>query len=253
MRRMHEAKTVLTVDDIAAWFHASRTPLLSKDEAIVLAHTMHPRTVFVKTLAPGAHLLDMGAGDGSLEVYRRWPAPQREDLRMYAYALSKGARFDAYDGWEIGDWETRPPGFPGIAFDAIFCAHFIEYVEDAVPFVRWTGERLRAGGRVYLEWPSPFSAVLPKVSELVQRGIPITISNFHDDANVKRIHDRAQVVSELIEVGFFIEAQGYVSMPLVEEEVLAHFANGSIDDRYVVQLAYWSKTRWAQYLVAVRR
>lgn len=242
----------MTIDEIVAWFNAERKPALAKDDAIVLMNSLHPRAIFVKTLAHGACLLDAGAGDGGLEVFRHWPPPQRTDLRMYAYSLSKGARFDSYDGFELGRWEEGPPVFDGIRFDAVFCSHFIEHLGDAVPFLQWTAQRLAGGGRLYLEWPSPFAALLPKGKDLAKRGIELQISNFHDDSTHKAIHDRSRIVSALTGGGFFIEQQGYVSLPFIEEEILAHRARG-LNDAYAIQTAFWSKTRWAQYLVAVRR
>jgi SAM-dependent methyltransferase len=242
----------LTVDEVVAWFKAERKPSLSREAAVLAMNTMHPRTVFVKTLAHGARLLDMGAGNGGLEVFRRWPPPPRTDLRMYAYSLEKGERFDAYDGHELGNWELGPPAFAGIQFDALFCSHFIEHLADPSAFLRWSAQRLAPGGRLYLEWPSPFSALLPRREDLSARGIKLTIANFHDDRTHRKIHDRSQIVDGLLSSGFFIEAQGYVSLPFLEEELLAHFAGG-FEDAFSVQMAFWSKTRWAQYLVAVRR
>lgn len=242
----------MTVDEIVAWFNAEREPALAKDDAILLMNALHPRAVFVKTLARGACLLDAGAGDGGLEVFRHWPSPKRTDLRMYAYSLSKGARFDSYDGFELGRWEDGPPAFDGVRFEAIFCSHFIEHLADAAPFLQWTAQRLVTGGRLYLEWPSPFAALLPTRAELAKRGVQLQITNFHDDATHKAIHDRSRVVTVLVGAGYFIEQQAYVSLPFVEDEILAHRAKG-LQDAYAIQTAYWSKTRWAQYLVAVRK
>lgn len=243
---------LLTIDELEAWFKAERIPSLSKEDAVLLLHNMHPRTRFVKTLPRGAILLDAGAGDGGLVVFRRWPPPSRADLQMYAYSLDKGAQFDAYNGFELGRWEAGPPAFAGICFDAVFCSHFIEHLSDPVPFLQWTAQRLGAGGRLYVEWPSPFSTLLPTRQELTDRGITLAISNFHDDATHKVVHDRSCVIRALSDAGYFIELQGYVSLPFVEDELLAHVGNG-LDDPYAVQSAFWSKTRWSQYVVAVRK
>jgi SAM-dependent methyltransferase len=241
----------LTSDEIVKWFQAERSPSLSADDVVLLLNIAHPRTAFIKTLPRGAQLLDVGAGNGSLEIFRHWPAPTREDLKMYAYSLVKGERFDDYDGYELGRWEECPPGFPEISFDAVFSSHFIEHMDSAAPLVLWAGRRLGPGGRLYLEWPSPYSVLTPRREELARRGIALTISNFSDDATHRRIHDRSEVVKSLIDVHFEIETQGIVSMPLIEEEVLAH-ARGGLNDSYALQAAFWSKTKWAQYVVAVK-
>jgi SAM-dependent methyltransferase len=242
----------VNIEEIETWFKAKRTPSMSKDDAVAFLHNMHPRTRFVKTLPHGACLLDAGAGDGGLEVFRRWPPPTRADLHLYAYSLDKGAQFNAYDGFELGRWEEGPPVFSGIRFDAVFCSHFIERLSDPASFLQWTAQRLGTRGRLYVEWPSPFSTLLPTRQELEQRGIALAISNFHDDAMHKAVHDRSRVVSVLSNAGFFIELQGYVSLPFIEEELLAHASSG-LDDPYAIQAAFWSKTRWSQYVVAVRK
>jgi hypothetical protein len=242
----------LNIDEIAAWFKTKRRPSLSEGDMLALLSSVHPRTVFVKTLPHGARVLDIDADNGGLEVFRRWLPPPRTDLQMYAYSREKGQNFDAYDGFEIGTWESRPPAFSGIQFSALFCSHFIEQIAEPIPFLEWIAARLTIGGRLYLEWPSPYSVLLPTKSELAKKGINLMISNFHDDATHKMIHDRAKIVSGLSSLSFFIEQQGYVSLPFLEEEVLAHFGE-DLRDTYAIQTAYWSKTRGVQYLVAVRK
>jgi hypothetical protein len=242
----------MNIDQIVDWYMAKRTPALSQGDAVTLLNIAHPRTIFVKTLPLGATILDMGAGDGGLEVFRRWPPPPRGDLKMYAYSLAKGRSFEAYDGFELGNWDNRPPEFPGVRFTAIFCCHFIEHIADPIPFLNWAAEAIPATGRLYLEWPSPFSLLLPSKLELAGKGVHLTISNFGDDGTHKAVHDRSLVVSTLTKLGFMIEQQGIVSLPFLEDEIPAHAARGLVD-AYAIQSAYWSKTKWAQYVVAARR
>jgi hypothetical protein len=54
-------------------------------------HTASPRVRFFKSTQPDARLLDLGAGDGGMEVFRQWLSPPREDIRMYAVSLEMGA------------------------------------------------------------------------------------------------------------------------------------------------------------------
>src|SRR5665213_302042 len=64
----------------------AREPFLTSDDAIRSLHAFGPRCRFIKTLPAGATVLDAGAGEGSLQVYRHWPDPPRNDLRMFAWA-----------------------------------------------------------------------------------------------------------------------------------------------------------------------
>lgn len=212
---------------------------------------MHPRYKFLKTLPEGSSLLDANSSGGGLEVFRHWPPPARPDLRMYAYAPSKGPQFDAYDGFELGDWLSVAPRFPEVQFDAIYCSQVIERHDDAAPVLEWIARRLPQAGRLYLEWPSHFSQTLPGRDILARSGITLRVANFEDDPSHRQIHDRSRVATILSKAGMFVEQQGYVSFPFFEDEILAHIGQG-LEDPYATQMAYWSKTRWLQYVVAVK-
>jgi len=50
--------------------------------AIEAWHSLSHRCRFIKTLPSRGTVLDVGAGDGTLQVYRQWPNPKRADLKM---------------------------------------------------------------------------------------------------------------------------------------------------------------------------
>jgi len=81
------------------------------EEVIEFMHLTHPRTIFVKSLRQRAVLLDMGAGNGSLQVFRTWLRPTRTDIRIYAYAMERGQAFDAYDRYEPRRVAGQEAGF----------------------------------------------------------------------------------------------------------------------------------------------
>lgn len=82
----------------------------------------------------------------SLELLRNWFEPHRPDLVMYAYALEKGRRFGAYADCELGNRTAGPPGFGGMAFEAVIACHFIEHVSDPHAFLDRAGRRLAPAG-----------------------------------------------------------------------------------------------------------
>jgi SAM-dependent methyltransferase len=219
------------------------------EDLVEFLHLTHPRTIFVKSLRRAAVLLDMGAGNGSLQVLRGWLKPLRRDITMYAYAMEPGEGFKAYDRWEVGEWPKRKPDFGGENFDGIFASHFIEHIPGAPEFIGWAAERLKPQGRLYLEWPSPNSKTLPTLEEVRSWGIPIIISNYHDDATHRDLPERTLVVESIEESGMVVEQVGFISNPLVEEEALAQFKKG-VKDEFLMQSAFWSHTRWAQFVVA---
>lgn len=218
-----------------------------------LLQLLHPKGVFFKTLPLNSRLLDVGAGDGAISNLRGWPFPPRPDIRLYAYSLSKGTLFDQYDGWEIGDWEKSRPAFDGIQFDAMLCSHFIEHISKPWEFLDWCLTRLAPHGRIYLEWPSPFSLLTPSAEQLRASGVDnIVVSNYKDDKTHKNdLPDREKIIRYFEQHGFLVEQTGYVHFPLLEELVARHFPGS--EDLYATTVAYWSKTFWAQYVIASRR
>lgn len=241
----------MDIEYIHEWFVRDRKPILGKEQATELYFTFHPRTAFLKTLPAGSRVVDIGAGDGSLSVFRKWPSPSREDLKLYAYSMEKGRLFDEFEGFEIGDWNDAPPDFAGMTFDAIVCAHFIEHIADPFSLVEWAARKLERGARVYLEWPSPESLTLPSRGELEKVGVPLIISRFDDDHTHRELPDIDAVAAEFAAKGFSISARGVVRLPWLEDELLTHFR--SDEDGFSRQAAFWSHTGWSQYLIAEKR
>ena len=238
------------VDEIVAWFNRPREPRLDAGRALELYNTLLPRVSFLKMLPPAARVADIGAGDGSLSVFRRWPAPERPDLRMHAYSIEKAPLFDEYEGYEVSDWNLAPPGFAGLSFDALVCAHFIEHIAKPASLAAWAGEHLKPGGRAYIEWPSPLSLDLPPRTVLEAAGVPLVISRFDDDRTHRRLPDRDAMIRALRRNGFRIEVAGIIRLQWLEEDQLAHFRDA--DDGFPRQAAFWSYTGWSQYIIAER-
>jgi hypothetical protein len=213
---------------------------------------MHPSTVFVKSLPANATVLDFGAGVGGLVSQKTWPDPKRPDLRMYAYSLEYHPSFESYDGYEIGDFDSRPPEFKDVEISAVVAKHVIEHLATPSRFLEWVAHRLSRNGRIYIEWPSEYSQQLPRAIEFTSQGIDIMISNFYDDNTHKIIPERQSVIEALKKQNFQIESDGYVKIPYFEEELLASLLehDTSIGQEVARRNAFWSLTLWSQYVIA---
>jgi len=158
--------------------------------------------------------------------------------------------FDKFKAYEISDWNQSPPEFGGQQFDAVVCAHFIEHIADPASFVAWAARKLKPGGRIYLEWPSPASLDLPSREELKAAGVPLMISRFDDDHTHRELPDRDAIVAAFEGSGFVVETRGIVRLPWLEDEMLANYRHA--DDGFACQAAFWSYTGWSQYLILRR-
>ena len=234
--------------DLADWLRKPRTRLLKSRDLDQALNWAHPRAQFIKTLPRDAHVLDFGAGDGGLVVFRSWPAPKREDLTFYGYSLEPIARARAYQAVEIARFEDQAPQFGGRRFEAVFCSHVIEHLSDPDAFLDWAKQALVARGRLYLEWPAQTTLALPGRNELLAHGVDVMVSNFFDDASHQVLPDRSALIAGLEARGFAIEQVGIIRLPLFEDELLAHDQREP-NSGYRLQ-AYWSYTGWCQFIVA---
>lgn len=238
----------MNIEDVVAWYRREREPQVSGERAQELYFQFHPRTAFLKMLPVGATVADIGAGDGSLSVFRKWPEPTRNDLQLHAYSIEKGERFDAFESYEISDWNIAQPEFGDTRFDGVVCAHFIEHIANAGSLADWAGRKLVPGGRVYVEWPSEHSVNLPSRQDLLDAGVPLVISRYHDDGTHGPLPDRATICNSFTTNGFEIEQMGIVHLPWIEEQLMANLRDAK--DEFPRQAAFWSMTRWSQFVIA---
>jgi SAM-dependent methyltransferase len=239
------------IEHIRAWVEAAQATHLADADAVEAWHILGAQCRFVKTLPRAASVLDVGAGDGSLQVYRSWPPPPRPDLTMFAFAIERGSMFDRYDGYELGAWPNVRPDFGGRRFDAIFAANFIEHIDRPVAFIDWAAGRLTARGRIFLEWPRPESLALPTRPELQAIGLDVMTGNYFDDATHRHDLPGANAVhGALTAAGLRIEAAGITRVPFFEDHLLA--LGKASDDIVSRTLAYWSHTSFCQFVVAQR-
>lgn len=236
------------LDPIVEWYRRDRTSQMSPAKIQELYFQNHPRTAFLKMLPSGARVVDVGAGDGSLSVFKEWPAPQRPDLRLHAYSIEKGPMFDEFESYEISDWDVQPPEFAGMSFDGVLSAHFIEHIKEPETLAAWAAKRLAPRGRVYVEWPSPNSLALPSRFELLEHGVDLVISRFDDDKTHQALPDRKRFEEALVSAGLLVEQAGVIRLPWIEDELMAHFREDK--DPFMRQAAFWSWTGWSQYVVA---
>jgi SAM-dependent methyltransferase len=243
------AEPRMTAAEIAAWSNPDQQTSLSLNDATFTFQMLGPRNRFIQTTGLGGALLDAGAGNGSSLTLRKWLAPQRNDLRMYAWAGEQGEGFSAFEGFEVGYWPQHVPHFGGRAFDAILCANFIEHIDDPLEFIAWAVSRLAPGGRLYLEWPRLESMNLPTNAALREVGVHVTTGRYHDDDTHRQNPPLAEDVhGKLASLGMAVRESGVVSIPFIDQQLAIHARREK--ELASMTMAYWSHTGWCQYLVA---
>jgi SAM-dependent methyltransferase len=238
------------ITDIAA---ACRTPPkspLSEDVGQTLAR-LRAGHRFVKALPLAARVLDMGAGEGSLPNVARWLEPVRNDLEFYAVSLEVGKYFDRYAGVELVNFDSTPPSFPGVAFDAVFASHFIEHIADPEAFFAWARSRLNPGGLLYVECPAVGARTAPTLADLKAAGVSVIVGNFLDDRTHKaefRFDEPTVLVDAVKRAGFDVLEHGVFHLPMIEEALL--YYGHKRGDPYLTTMGLWSKTQWAHHVIA---
>lgn len=242
----------MTAEDLQAtiygWLSQTDPLILGLGEVDELINAALPRTQFVKGLPQGACLLDLGAGDGSLTIYKSWPRPDRSDLKIYGLSLVPIDREAHYHAVAYSDFEGTTPVFDGVQFDAVVCAHFIEHMHDPRRVIEFFSSRLRPGGAAYIEWPHQLSKRFPPRWDFIGRGLPTSTMNFADDTTHVETWGMADIAEIALSCGLAVESSGRVRSPYLAGHL--RDAAKRTSDVTRLTLSIWWNFGWAQYLVA---
>lgn len=155
----------------------------------------------VKRLPQGAHVLDIGAGEGHfLRIVRLL----RPDLKLTAvdlanclkYAELSDVAFFTVD-LDAGAALPKPEGAAG--FDLIVCQHVIEHIHTPSNLFRMAFDALKPGGELYVECPDVRWTLIPHIPFITgwRGGL-----NFWDDPTHLRPYSRPSL-RKLAEMGKF--------------------------------------------------
>lgn len=233
---------------LSSWISSQTPEAPSADVLDQYAHLISPRSVFLKNVPPSANVLDLGAGDGGLSIYKTWPPFMvRQDIKLYGLSLEWAEQFSRYEKVEIGNFETQNLSFGGTKFDAVLCSHFIEHISDLQIVFKYLEGKLAPAARVYFEWPHPISKRLPSRDFFLDQGLPVTTTNFFDDHTHNETWDMRNVIENIEQRGFVLESMGRTHFPFLAD-CLKDRAKVS-GDMSTGTFAVWYKTGWAQYVV----
>ncbi|MBK6005768.1 methyltransferase domain-containing protein [Ramlibacter ginsenosidimutans] len=161
----------------------------------VLVVTLRPRgkLAFLRSLPPGAHVLDVGCGNNSprdAKILR--PDLVYHGLDVSDYNQGDSLRYaDTYKVVASADFAGAIRHFEG-QVDAVVSSHNLEHCEDPDGVLKAMAAALRPGGCLYLAFPCEASVRFPR-----RRGT----LNFFDDNTHREVPSWSAVVSELIASG----------------------------------------------------
>jgi SAM-dependent methyltransferase len=156
-----------------------------------MAHCpMKFRYVRRRLTAPALQILDVGCGNGSPTVTKRWFPECRysgADIQRYNLTDADDAAMDEF--FPLGADGSGYEAIPEASFDLVILNHVIEHMAEPAPILAALCAKLKPGGYMWIAFPSQRSLSLPhSVDETL---------NFWDDPTHVRVPEIGEVVSVL--------------------------------------------------------
>jgi hypothetical protein len=230
--------------DLLAWISQSGSSEVTLHDAHDWYLIQLPRIVYLKNLPENSVLLDVGAGDGSLILFRDWLAFSRLDLVFVGLSMGPGLHTERYEEFHICDLDKEKPILRKSPTAVIAC-QLVEHVKDYRELLKWFFELLPSGGTVFIDWPSPHTIDLPSRKVFESKGYDITTLNFFDDRTHKNAISIEEIVSSAKELGFLTINQGMVDMPYLASRLRDE--GRMKNDVYLLSMAMWLRTNFVSY------
>jgi SAM-dependent methyltransferase len=146
-------------------------------------------------------LLDVGCGNHSATRTRRWFPKCRYYGLDNRVCNNDTADFNLMEKFYTIDLEKEPlDSLPDAYFDVVILSHVIEHLKNGLEILPPISKKLKQGGKIYIEFPSPRSLSFPS------GGL-----NFCDDPSHVRIYDIREIANVLLSNGFKIIKAGVCS------------------------------------------
>jgi len=128
-----------------------------------MAHyPMKFRMVRARLTAPSPRILDIGCGNGSPSVTKRWfPGCfySGADIQRYKLSDADVAAMDMF--FPLGDDGSGYEAIPNASYDFVILNHVVEHMRDPAPVVATLCAKLKPGGYIWIAFPSLRSLSLP--------------------------------------------------------------------------------------------
>jgi 2-polyprenyl-3-methyl-5-hydroxy-6-metoxy-1,4-benzoquinol methylase len=150
---------------------------------------------FVRGRLPkGARILDIGCGNGSPTLTKRWfPGCHYAGADIQRYNLSDADVAAMDEFYSIGADGSGYEAIPEESYDFVILNHVVEHMAEPAPIVTALCAKLKPGGYIWIAFPSLRSLALPhSVDETL---------NFYDDPTHVRVPDMREMANLLLANG----------------------------------------------------
>lgn len=157
---------------------------------------------FVRGRLPqGARILDIGCGNGSPTLTKRWfPGCHYAGADIQRYNLTDADTAAMDEFFAIGADRGGYAAIPGSSYDFVILNHVVEHMANPEPIVALLCAKLKPGGFIWIAFPSLRSLSLPhSVDETLQ---------FCDDPTHVRLPDVREITNVLLANGVTVLRAG---------------------------------------------
>jgi len=188
-------------------------------------------------------ILDAGAGSHSASITRQW----FPDCTYHGIDITDNYKNDEkdlslMDKFYIMDLtKLKLDEIPDNYYDVIVMSHIIEHLHNGDKVIERILTKLKAGGLIYVEYPSQKSTRLPSMEETL---------NFYDDPTHCRIYTLTEIFT-LLESNSMKVLEGgtrrqWINIFLMPVKILRDL----IKKHYISGGTFWDITGFAEYAVA---
>ena len=221
----------------------------SRDELISLYWQSHPRFNFIKNCRKDSVFFDIGANEGELSFWKGWNKPDRNDIKMHGVDLKIGSYAKNYESFYALNLDKDIFPYPDNFFDVMFSTHVIEHLNNINFFIKNIFDKLKFGGRVYIESPAKISLNTPRRQDFIDVGFCLSTMNFYDDVTHIAPYDTIGLVDFFKKGGQFeIEESGSIKNDFLSELLISYGYENH--DSEITTYGLWLKFNWSNYIIA---
>jgi len=188
------------------------------------------------------NVLDVGCGNHSPSLTKRWyPTWKYHGLDREEYSTDEYDKKAMAKYYSLDLSNDNLESIPNNYYDIVIMSHIIEHLHNGLKIVEFLIQKIKSGGKIYIEFPSERSLSLPSMSGSL---------NFCDDPTHVRIYKIADLANLLLENNFRIIRAGTrrdkVMILTFPFRLLLKFVIG----RKIGGGDFWDVTGFASYVYA---